>query len=311
MMKKLKKAGITLIRVVLIFTALLFTALLLFDTVVQFRDNDDTLYRFFRNKKIPATIGYYHSQGRALRHLAVGNPNAPVTLLFLHGAPSSMSYFKKYFTNDSLLREAYMLAVDRPGYGYSGLGIPETSMQQQAKMIRPLLDSLHQLRHPLIVVGVSYGTSVACRLAMDYPELVDGLVLVAPSLAPGEEKIYNIAYPIQFPFLQWAIPKMLLSANAEKLSHKRELEKMLPKWQNINIPVIYLQGKNDGLIYPTNADFARRRLVNANCLTIEMIPERGHLIMFSEIKRIKQSIIDMILLAKKFSEARKNPEVTR
>jgi pimeloyl-ACP methyl ester carboxylesterase len=303
-MKKVKNAGIILLRIVLILTAVLFTALFLFDTFVQFRDNDRTLSSFFSSKKIPATIGYYQAEGRTLRHLAVGNPDAPVTILFLHGSPSSMSYFKKYFTNDTLLREAYMLAVDRPGYGYSGLGNPETSMEKQAKMIRPLLDSLHQMRHPLIIVGVSYGTSIACRIAMDYPDLVDGLVLVAPSLAPGEEKIYKIAYPIQFPFLKWAVPKMLISANAEKLSHKRELEKMLPHWQDIKIPVMYLQGKNDGLIYPSNAAFARRKLVNADCLTIDMIPGRGHLIMFSEIKRIKQSIIDMTVLAKNFSDGR-------
>jgi pimeloyl-ACP methyl ester carboxylesterase len=190
-----------------------------------------------------------------------------------------------------------MLAVDRPGYGYSGLGKPETSMELQAKLIRPLLDSLHKLNHPVVVVGVSYGTSIACRLTIDYPELIDGLVLVAPSLAPGEEKIYAIAYPVQFSYLQWAIPRMLLSANAEKLSHRSELNKMLPHWSNIKVPVTYLQGANDKLIYPSNAKFARSHLTNAACLDIEMIPKRGHLIMFSEIKRIKHAIIGMIELS--------------
>ena len=299
-MSILKKTLKILTTTTLIFLAILLAALFIFDQFVQFRDSDKDLAAFFKKEKIPASISYYKSYGRSLRYLEVGNPRAPVTILFLHGAPSSMSYFKKYFTNDTLLQKAFMLAVDRPGYGYSGLGQPETSIELQAKMIKPLLDSLHQGRHPLIVVGVSYGTSIACRLAMDYPQLIDGLVLVAPSLAPGEEKIYAIAYPIQFSFLQWAVPRMLLSANAEKLSHKEELTKMLPNWYKIKIPVIYLQGADDELIYPTNAEFARKKLINAACLDIEMIPNRGHLIMFSETKKIKHAIVEMTTFCRSY-----------
>src|SRR4051812_47213574 len=107
------------IKTILILLILLFSSLLLFDQLVQFRDSDEALMGFFSSKNIPATVGYYNSHGRTPRHLAVGDPKASSTLLFLHGSPSSMSYFKKYFSNDSLLEKAYMIAVDRPGYGYS------------------------------------------------------------------------------------------------------------------------------------------------------------------------------------------------
>jgi pimeloyl-ACP methyl ester carboxylesterase len=289
----------------LIGLAVLFVALFLFDRLVQFRDSDHELISFFKKKNIHAAIGYYYSEGRKLRHIAIGNPKASVCILFLHGSPSSLSYFKQYFINDTLLQQAYMLAVDRPGYGYSGFGRPETSIEKQARMIRPLLDSLHQIHHPVIVVGVSYGTSVACRLTIDYPDLVDGLVLLAPSLAPGEEKTYAVAYPIQFPFLQWAVPRMLLSANAEKLSHRKELEKMQPYWSQIKVPVSYLQGADDKLIYPANAIFARKKLINAACLDIQMLPNRGHLIILSEIKKINHIIIDMTRIAGLYYKSKK------
>lgn len=287
-------------RVVIALLIIIITTLLFFDDFIEFRDNDEELARFFDKKRVPASLGYYTSNGRKLRYLRVGNENAPASILFLHGAPSSMSYFKPYFSNEMLLQQASMLSVDRPGYGYSGLGIPETSMEMQVKMIRPLIDSLRRVHHPLIVVAASYGTSIACRLAMDYPDLVDGLVLVAPSLAPGEEKIYPFTYPAENPLVKWALPGMLVSANAEKLSHQRELQKMLPLWKNITVPVIYLQGEDDGLIYPSNAVFAREKLVNASCLDIYMIPKRGHLIAFLEIKRIKTAILEMLQLSKKY-----------
>src|SRR3954465_6752498 len=99
-MQRFRKTARIIVRTLLISLAVLFLLLFLFDAFVQFRDDDATLLKFFAARKIPATIGYYKSNGRTLRHLAVGNPNAPATLLFLHGSPSSISYFKKYFSND-------------------------------------------------------------------------------------------------------------------------------------------------------------------------------------------------------------------
>ena len=261
---------------------------------VQFRDTDSELGKFFAEKRVPASIGYYNSHNRRLRYLVAGDTGAKAAVLFIHGAPSSMSYFKNYLSSDTLLQQASMLAIDRPGYGYSGFGKPEPSISLQAAMIRPLLDSLRRARHPLIVVGVSYGTSVACRLAMDYPQLVDALVLIAPALAPGEERVYSIAYFIEHPWVKWLIPSMFVSANAEKLHHRQELEKMLPYWKNIRVPVSYMQGENDHLIYTSNALFAKNQLVHAPCLDVTMIPNRGHLIAFSEKDRITRLIREMV-----------------
>jgi pimeloyl-ACP methyl ester carboxylesterase len=303
--KVIRRTVVLLARSMAVLLIVTIILLLILDDFVEFRDTDDDLITFFQNKQIPAKLGYYNSTGRTIRYLSVGNENASSSILFLHGAPSSMSYFKPYLCNQALLQQSQLLSIDRPGYGYSGLGKPETSIELQVKMILPLLDSLRRVHHPLIVVAASYGTSVACRLAMDYPDLVDGLVLVAPSLAPGEERIYPISYLARNPLIKWMVPRMLISANAEKLSHQQELQKMLPLWKNIRVPVIYLQGKNDGLIYPANAEFARRNLVNASSLNITMIPGRGHLIAFLEIKRITRSILEMLQLSKKYFLAKK------
>jgi pimeloyl-ACP methyl ester carboxylesterase len=69
---------------------------------------------------------------------------------------------------------------------------------------------------------------------------------------------------------------------------------MLPLWPRIHVPVAYLQGANDGLIYTSNADFAREHLKNAPSLEIQMIPGKGHLIAFSEKPRIEKAILDML-----------------
>ncbi len=303
-MNRYRSAGIKTGKAFLVIVATLVFAILILGYAVQFRDDDATLTRFFKEQHVPAKIGYYTSQNRTLRYVMAGSDTSAATILFIHGAPSSVSYFKAYFTNGPLLQQACMMAVDRPGYGYSGFGDPEPSLQKQSRMFRPLLDSLRRARHPLVVVGVSYGTSVACRLVMDYPDLIDGLVLVAPALAPGEEKIFTGAYFIEHAWVKWLIPTMLVSANEEKLHHKAELEKMLPYWNRIRVPVTYLQGQNDGLIYTTNAGFARTHLLNAASLRITLIPGRGHLIAFLEKDRITKAILHMIGLAREYRVTR-------
>jgi len=255
-------------------------------------DNAELL-DWFGERHIKPKIGYYTSEGRKIRYVQVGNsPDA--TILFIHGAPSSLSYWKSYLADSSLLSRATMYAADRPGYGYSGLADPMPAISEQAAAQVPILDSLHKAHHPIIVVGVSYGAPIACRLAMDHPELVDGLVLVAPPLGPGQERIFWFTYAIESPMIHWVVPRMLQTANEEKIHHKEGLTKMLPLWGRIHVPVIYLQGEKDGLVDTTNATFARRHLTNVPYLDIRMIPNRGHLLAFTEKDRIEKAILEML-----------------
>ena len=236
--------------------------LLIFDQFVQFRLDDRDVYAEFHAAHLYPHIGYYVSGGRKIRYLSIGQDTTS-TILFIHGAPSSLSYWRNYLGDSTLLHHARMYAVDRPGYGYSGLADPEPDIRKQALLLKPLLDSMHALHHPVILVGASYGTAVASRLVMDNPGLVDGIVLVAPAIAPGQEKIFWFTPAIEHPALRWFVPRMLQSANTEKLHHAAELEKMLPLWKDIRVPVTYLQGAKDELVYTSNADFARSHLTDA------------------------------------------------
>jgi len=205
-----------------------------------------------------------------------------------------MSYWKSYLADSVLLSRATLYAVDRPGYGYSGLADPLPDLAAQAGIIKLILDSLHKAHHPIIVVGVSYGAPIACRLTMDYPELVDGLIVMAPPLGPGREEYFWFTHPVESPLVHWVVPRMLQTANREKVHHKEELEKMLPLWGSIHVPVIYMQGREDGLVDTSNASFAREHLTNVPSLDIRMIPGRGHLIAFAEKDRIEKAILEMV-----------------
>src|SRR5882757_136106 len=248
------KIGRITLKVFLWTLLLLIILVLILGRLVEFRMDDAGLKTFFHAHKLEPHISYYQAKGRSVRYLEVGD-QSKATVLFIHGAPSSLSYWNGYLSDTSLLERASLYAVDRPGYGYSGLGDPLPDIATQASILKLVLDSLHKAHHPIVVVGVSFGAPIASRLAMDYPELVDGLVLMAPPLGPGQERIFWFTYLVENPLIHWVVPRMLKSANQEKIHHKEELTKMLPLWSRIHVPVMYLQGQDDGLVFTSNADF--------------------------------------------------------
>lgn len=291
----LRKIGLFIVKAFCWLLVALVVLLLLIDRFIQFRMDDKELGKYFETRQVSYRISTYPSHNRNIRYVQTGvEDSAKATIIFIHGAPSSSSYWKAYLSDSTLLKKATMFAVDRPGYGYSGLGEPLADIQAQAAVIRPILDSLHHAHHPIIIVGASYGSPIACRIAMDYPSLADGLVLVAPPLGPGQERIFWFSPMIENPLLNWVVPRMLQSANKEKLHHREDLDAMLNRWSSIHIPVSYLQGTNDELVYPSNAAFARTHLTGVSSLDIQMIPGRGHLIAFNEKDRITKAILDVL-----------------
>ena len=262
-------------------------------SVWEDRYSDEEIVGYFQRYHKEVQIDYYKVKGRKMRYMSLGNDSLP-TVLLIHGSPSSMSVFNQLIAESSLLDYAKVYAVDRPGYGYSGFGRTVTSIKRQAAMIAPILDSINQRSGPVVVLGVSYGGPVASKLAMDYPELVDGLVLGAPAIAPGEEKTFTISHLMMYKATSWLFPTMLRVATEEKFSHKSELEKMLSGWEFIDKPIIYIQGESDGIVYTSNANFIENKAKRAPFLKILMIPNQPHFLAIPQKQLLAESIIEMI-----------------
>jgi pimeloyl-ACP methyl ester carboxylesterase len=242
-----------------------------------------------------AHIDYYLAKGRWMRYVEIGSDSLPL-IVFIHGTPSSSAFWEGLMRDSVLLSQAKLLAVDRPGYGYSGFGRAEVSVERQAAKIAKLLLEKREKHVAIILHGSSYGGTVAARLAMDYPELVDGLLLQSASVMPGEEKTYWISYPTSYPPLSWLMPATIRVANAEKLSHREQLEAMEPLWDRVRSAAIILHGTKDGLIYPKNALFAKEKLINAAYLELEMVKDRGHDLLFTGRQLLVNSLLKLIHL---------------
>lgn len=251
----------------------------------------DELKRFFKRYSIKATINHYTTLHRTIYYATIGEDHLPA-ILFIHGAPASMTIYKDYFTDEELRKRFSMYAVDRPGFGVTG-GDAEPSIKKQAEMIFPLPERIYRVHQPLIVMAGSYGVSIACRLVMGHLKIIHGLILVAPSLGPGLEKMYWITPLMAKGFLSRLVSKEYRSASIEKLQHKKELEKMLTLWPKIDIPVFYLQSENDSVVYSSNADFAKQHLINTPFLKIHLFKGSKHTIDSKHHIEIRNKILEL------------------
>ncbi len=235
----------------------------------------------------------FWKDGRRIRYVEIGSDRLPL-IVFIHGAPSSSIFWKEMMENHTLLKRAKLLAVDRPGYGYSGYGSPETSVKKQAELISIILREKRKTHAVIIIHGSSYGGTVAARLAMDYPNLVDGLLLQSASLKPGAETTFDISYPTSHWSLAWLVPGSLRTANAEKLSHRKELKAMAAGWDRIRANCIILHGKDDRLIFPENASYAFQKLRNAASANLTFIPGSKHDLLYTQNNLLIHSLVRLV-----------------
>lgn len=267
---------------------------------LEFRMSDDAFRETLQNNPMGyhASIDYIEEEGRKLRYLEIGNDSLPL-VVFIHGAPSSSAFWRTMLVDSSLLAQAKLLAVDRPGYGYSGYGRPEASVEKQAHYIAEILKKKRDQHQSIIIHGSSYGGTVAARLAMDYPNLVDGLLLQSASVMPGREKTYLFSYITEHWLLRWTLPGSLHVANIEKLTHKVQLDSMANLWHRIKSASIVLHGSDDELIYPENATYAEEKLVNASFLDVKMLEGRKHDLLWTKRELLLNSIEKLLSVAQK------------
>lgn len=269
---------------------ILFTA---FYAFLQLRLNDSTFAWVVDDNGYDLEAEHYKVGERNMRYVKMGGENRPM-ILAIHGAPSSSGGWQNMFEDSLLVNSVKLVAVDRPGYGYSDFGKIELSLKKQAELIAPILKKYREKYQTILVVGSSYGGPVAARLAMDYPNLMDGLMLISASVAPGEEKTYSISYPTTNKWLEWLVPQAITNANHEKLAHRESLFRMLPDWDKIKAATTILHGDADDLIYEENAHFAERKLVNAGLVKKIILPNMGHGLPFSHPDLIRKFLLQAV-----------------
>ena len=278
--------------------ALLVGIALLLPQCVSIRMSDKAITEYFKNAPVKPLFHTLQTDGRTIHYAQLDppgpQPDSMPLVVFVHGSPGSWDAFIAYFRDSTLYRRARLISVDRLGFGKSGLGRAEPSLQKQAAAIAAVIGQVTPSQRA-VLVGHSLGGPVIARLAMDFPHRVRSLILVAPSISPDLEK-QEWFRPVlaAFPFRQ-LLPAELDVSNREIRPLRGELRQMLPRWASITVPVTVIQGDADNLVPPGNADFAKRMLTHAP-VTMQMLPGMNHFIPWRRADTIHDAILNALTI---------------
>lgn len=145
---------------------------------------------------------------RAGRLHIVDRGAGDVPVVFLHGASGSTRVWEPALGH-RLAGLGRTILIDRPGHGFSErrAGRAAARLDHQAGAVIDVLDELGIEK--AVVVAHSWAGALGCRLALDHPGRVAGLVLIAPVTHPWEGGVhwyYGVAArPVLGPLFSWTV----------------------------------------------------------------------------------------------------------
>jgi pimeloyl-ACP methyl ester carboxylesterase len=157
---------------------------------------------------------------------AVGPP-----IVVIHGASSNLETMRQPL-GDLLAQRHRVILIDRPGHGWSTRWrLEDSTPALQGRMIDEALEKLRL--GPAIFVVHSWAGALGARMALDYPQRIAGLVMLAPVAYPWRGGVgwYNklVATPVIGPLLAYTITLPLGYFLTEPGARNVFLPQIMPK----------------------------------------------------------------------------------
>ncbi|MEO1330560.1 MAG: alpha/beta hydrolase [Pseudomonadota bacterium] len=248
-------------------------------------------------------------------------------IVLIHGAGGNLRHFTQTIL-DPLAQTDRVLAVDRPGSGYSVAPGPESmSLVGQADFIRR--GALQLGFEKPVVVGHSFGGSVALAWALDHPDDVSALVLLAPGAYPFKPKPPAsdavVMSPAMRRILSWTIlgpavlkqrgeihratfgpqkppvdfsttsggalsvrPSQLMASLEEQAIYQAGLKMLSTRYAELALPITVLFGAEDGVV--DAAAHAAPLARAARATTVEILPGVGHMVPYAAPEKTIEAI---------------------
>jgi len=250
-------------------------------------------------------------------------------VVLIHGAGCNLE--DMYLALGERLAARYrVILVDRPGLGWSERGAGEAaSPAEQAAVLRGLLDRLGVNR--AIVVGHSWGGTLALTFALDHPQRVSGLVLIAPPTHPrlpptvklnavfATPAGWLLAHTLAFPFgalligagfrgaflpeapphgyLRRAAARLLLRphtlrANAADVAGLEVfLAQQIGRYPTLATPTVIITGDRDMVVAPQH--HAMKLAAAAPGARLRVLPGCGHLLHHGAADRVIAAVAEL------------------
>ena len=256
-------------------------------------------------------------------HFVIKGGGRPVVLI--HGNPGSGQDWTRLF--GPLAEHHKAIAFDRPGHGRSERPKHiDATVEVQARLLHDALKQLHVERP--IVVGHSWGGALALVYAINYPQEVAGIVLVAPAVYESQDGVSLLTSLPAVPVIgdavnfvltplfaasvvrselkkafspdpvpknymrsvlsEWTRPKKVKAYSLDETSLNDSLKKFSPRYAEISVPVSILAGDSDLCVSEKNQAERLHQSLPKSHLIV--LPKTGHQIPFTR----PQAVLDEI-----------------
>ncbi|MEZ4590516.1 MAG: alpha/beta fold hydrolase [Chloroflexota bacterium] len=249
----------------------------------------------------------------------MGVPNGRPILL-LHGMSTSADSFRE--TMHELADDHWLIAPDIPGFGYSASTTPY-NFPHLVEWLAAFCDALH-LPAPTLL-GHSFGGTLAVSYAVEYPEQVAKMLLLAPAVlssanypefvkrigvglglidlgsAVSQSKIWvrrQIKTPFYNPDLMhdsvWdrRLADYELARQSADVLKASAFHDLRPYLNRLDHEICLVWGENDAVVPPANAEALATHFANSQT---HLLPECGHAPMIE--KQVEFQIIARRFLA--------------
>lgn len=274
----------------LLIASLIITYIIICQSCMMMRMSPKKAKEFFEISKTSYIDKSFIDGDNKIHYIQTGNQNNP-TIIFVHGSPGSWDAYKEYLKDTLLLKKYRMIAIDRPGFGYSNFRNAK-NLETQSKYITTFIKSIDN-KKPIILVGHSMGGPVITKLAIDDPKIFSHLIILAGSIDPKAETPEKWRPIIKAFPLRSLIPGALRPANDELWWLKKDLVVMKPNLKNIISDVTVIHGTKDQLVPFSNVGFIKNEFVNAKSMTIIPIENANHFIPWEHYQEIRNVILNL------------------
>lgn len=225
-----------------------------------------------------------------IHYAKTGNDSLP-TLFFIHGTPGSWSAFKRYLKDTDLLRHFRMIAIDRPGFGYSSFG-HGFHLYEQSALIYHVVEQ-EKNGKPLHLIGHSLGGPIVVKLAQEHPNAYTSLTILSGSISPYDEPKEKWRRFFASGPLQYFFPGAFRTCNTEIWYYKKDLFVMDKHYDTLRMPVMFIHGDKDPLVTVKNVYYGMDKLAINNNAKMIIIPGANHFIPWEHYDIIKRHLLTL------------------
>jgi pimeloyl-ACP methyl ester carboxylesterase len=264
--------------------------LVLAQSCMKFRISDTDAIENFSKAGIELKTETIKVDGFNMHFAKTGNDTLP-TLFFVHGSPGSWNAFEKYMQDKDLLSKYRMISVDRPGFGYSNFNKAK-NLDEQSELIAAVVKKI-QNNKSIYAIGHSLGGPMIIKLQVDNPGMFNGLILLAASVDPNEEKPEKWRGILKNTPLKYFVPGAFRPSNDEIWYLKKDLKKLDKEWDAIICPVWILHGDKDTFVPVGNAAYAKNKLKANQHVEIKILNGARHFIPWEQYNDIKDVLMKL------------------